>query len=392
MTTKTTKTILFASLIAAMIIPVAAISAQGPQPVPYNAQAEIEQIEQFGIPLFEAKRELNEIKRTLEDPEKVSGVSSEQIEAAQERVLELEATIQTNKNALEELEQDRIQRFKIQPDLEAELRENQQKALDSDFPIIGTSLSHSQKALVLLVDENALTKEKNKGYYQKEIRSEFTGIPLVIKFGTNIEESCTSATANCDPIVGGIQMEAKNHGVCSIGLPVTRSGVDGWITAAHCVNTGSGSANDVYQPTEDWFGWNKVGDTTVRVYAEECDCAFVDQSSSDDTEESVWRSSNNYLPITGYVDRAANGSTVVLFGAEDNSIHFGTVDDNTATFTINNIDFDGVRLTSDISEGGDSGGAYTDGGGDDFLGIHKGVTGGDSFFIPWENIEDELGL
>ena len=68
-----------------------------------------------------------------------------------------------------------------------------------------------------MIDETKLTESKDKAFYTNAVRSEFGDIPLIISFGSNYDESCTSADANCNPIVGGIQMEGKNHGPCSIG-------------------------------------------------------------------------------------------------------------------------------------------------------------------------------
>ena len=48
-----------------------------------------------------------------------------------------------------------------------------------------------------------------------------------------------SQTGDCNPLEGGAKIEAKNHNPCSATFQADKSGVEGFITAGHCVDTGS---------------------------------------------------------------------------------------------------------------------------------------------------------
>jgi hypothetical protein len=92
-----------------------------------------------------------------------------------------------------------------------------------------------------------------------------------------VKATCTSQTGTCDPPEGGVKVEAKNHNACSIGFQADDGGAEGFIMAGHCADAGSGTSDDVFQPYEDWFGWNKIGNVNDNVYVDETtfDGAFV---------------------------------------------------------------------------------------------------------------------
>lgn len=379
MTTKT-KILIAAVIISAIIIPASAMALEEKE---YDAQAEIAKITPHVKELFDAKIELQKVQQQ-------EAVSASEIAAKEARIAELQETIDRKTAFLKAFEEENIKRFTLEPALKEKLEAARAhaKTLD-DLPINKISVSHSQKVLVIGVDESRLTTEKDEQYYKTLLQKEFSGVPMKVVFSTNVDESCTTQTSNCDPIVGGIEMEAKNHSPCTIGLPLFRSGVEGYITAAHCVDTGSGTANDVFQPTET--GGTKVGDTTVRVYAAGCDCAFIAHSGSEDPQTKIWYSSNTYVAITGYTDLVTNGALVLMTG-KTSGPESGIVDDNDSIMTVDGINFDVVDLTTYISAGGDSGAPYTSLAANNFYGIHKGNNGGVSAFIPWINIRTSLGL
>jgi hypothetical protein len=177
-----------------------------------------------------------------------------------------------------------------------------------------------------------------------------------------------------------------------MGLPIYRNSVEGYITAAHCVGyTGEtiGSYEDVYQPD----GGSKIGETVDKVYSDNCDCAFIEHTSGEDTETKVWYSEDYGVSITSYTDRVSNGEYVLMTG-KTSGTELGQVDDNHSIVSVYPYNFDVVELTTDISDEGDSGAPYTNLGKNNFYGIHKGFnpSTGNSIFFAWEDIEYELGF
>ncbi len=392
--TKTIKTILFTAIFSAMIIPVSiiqisAISDQGNN----TAVAEIEEIRKVVEPYLKAKSDLSNTQNELEVL-LVNG-TSQQIAEKELRIQQLKMDIATYESTLSDMERQSIERHKIEPELEQRLRIAQQSVNDSELPVTGTSVSGIHKALVIYIDSTQLTADKNRTYYTELIQNRYSDIPVIVRFGESKLESCTVPTSNCDPLIGGIQMEAKNHSYCTIGLAIPRGGIDGFITAGHCVDDTSGSGDDVYQPTEDLFGSNKVGDVSVDLYQAQCDCAWIDQSSADGNQKSVWSNTNTWTAITSFTNRPSSGTNVMLHGATS-TLAYAVVDDPYATATIDGITFDVVDTTTDVSSGGDSGGAWTNYSSNNFMGTHQGaVDGSRSFFIPWENVKSStngLGL
>ena len=81
-----------------------------------------------------------------------------------------------------------------------------------------------------------------------------------------------------------------------------------------------------------------------------------------------------------------------MIHGKTSTLDYGVVDDPNATFWINNINFDTVSTTTVVMQIGDSGGAVTDMNEDDFHGINKGIDNFSAYYIPWENVEAQLGL
>lgn len=108
-------------------------------------------------------------------------------------------------------------------------------------------------------------------------------IDITLKqIGKTVITACGSQTGDCSPVEGGIQIESEQNAKCSVGFQAKdSSNNEGFVTAGHCGGTGS-TVNEQYQPTKDFFGFNKVGDVTVAGLVDEttCDCLFVDADES----------------------------------------------------------------------------------------------------------------
>ncbi|HSA76490.1 MAG TPA: hypothetical protein VLE02_02990 [Nitrosarchaeum sp.] len=186
--------------------------------------------------------------------------------------------------------------------------------------------------------------------------------------------SACSQDGDCNPLEGGAKIEAKNHNPCSATFQADKSG-EGFITAGHCVDTGSGSANDVFQPTEDIFGFNKIGDVTASAYDSDtrCDCAFVDatESISDKIYNNISASAvgtvveDDFLTVQGYRTGTLVGTVeVVPFSTTING-HFHR-DHFTTTHDLNpdGGDSGGVLYESGAANPNIMGGVVADGAGD----------------------------
>ncbi len=390
MISKTTKSVLFVAILSAIIIPASVLALDQK---PLTPEAEVAMIQTHVDELYDATTKLADKTQEL-DALNSSGTSTiKEINATEKDISDLEKTIDNKTVILVGIQDDLYDRYTIEPVLNAKLEQAKERAKvlrdEMDIPFNGIGISHSQKALNLRIDEKSLTVEKDEAYYRTLLKKEFAGIPMIISFTTIEPEGCALQQANCDPIVGGVQMEAKNHDPCTISLPVTRSGVEGYITASHCVNTGSGTANDVFQHTES--AGTKVGDTTVRIFTDDCDCAFIDHSGGEDTETKIWYSSNYFITVTGYTDRVSNGALVMVTGQNSGS-KVAIVDDNTDTASYSGLNVDTISTTTHVTQGGDSGAPWSSLAKSNYYGLHVAGDSGASYFVPWENVEAELGL
>lgn len=357
------------------------------------AQKEIKELGKVMDPYLAAKQQLSEYQNQLNDA--ISKSAGEGVSDIKSQIQKLKDSIKRHEAQLSIMEQKSIEKYKIEPELEVKLRNAQQEVLDSDLPISSVSVSGLHKALVVTINETYLTVEKDKAYYEQLIQDKYSDLPVLVRFGIIQLDGCATPQSNCDPLLGGIQMQAKNNGKCTIGLPIDRNGTDGFITAAHCVDDLPGSGDDIFQPTEDWLGWNKIGDVSVALLNVNCDCAWIDQSSSDTNISAVWSNIHTWTNIVAYVDRPVQGTYVILHGATSN-LSYGIVDDPYRdSCTVIDGDYmciDAVSTTTDISQSGDSGGTYTDYTQSTFMGMHYSSGLGASYFGPWERIEAGLDL
>jgi len=207
--------------------------------------------------------------------------------------------------------------------------------------------------------------------------------------GKTIPASCSSQTGDCTPVEGGVQIESEQNAKCSVGFQAEDSSSnEGFVTAGHCGGTGS-SYDEQYQPTKDFFGFNKVGDVTVDGLVDEttCDCLFVDADESisnkifsniaaDQVGSIVY---NDFMTTKGW-----------------NSTSFtGQIDDVSVDITYTgNIDVRDQFRVDETARKGDSGGPTYESGAQfpDLMGIVVAKDIGDtvSYHSKAANMDDEL--
>ena len=79
------------------------------------------------------------------------------------------------------------------------------------MPVSSTSVSGLEKVLIINLDESRFEEGKDRAYYVALFEERFSDIPVKIRFNVAVAESCNGVGSNCDPLVGGIKIEAKNH-------------------------------------------------------------------------------------------------------------------------------------------------------------------------------------
>lgn len=303
-----------------------------------------------------------------------------------DRISALDSAIKKLTPILEKYQQQTFAEYYIEParkqyleEIEADLRSNVYNALIGKVDYIGVNLNEKDKVIeIVLSDPNEVKT------IEKILESQPTDVEYTITIAEYRDLACANQTDDCDPIVGGIEVE----GFCSLGLPV-RTGF--WpfysyhfVTAGHCIADNA----DLNQPNN--LAAEKIADSTDSRYESTCDCALSDKTTSTTSYSKVWRSSNNYLPITSEAtSRPSSGTNVVVFGVSSGFVQ-SVVKNPNHTFYYNGVNWDLVQIEYALT-GGDSGAPVTDAAGSKILGIVKGGDGLDSDFSPWDQVEVKFG-
>ena len=375
MTTKNFKISLFAVLTVAIMIA---------SPIAINAQSQTEPITRF-IDEDEFKSTVGEIHVMRAEQSRLNDqMEIEEIDNSA-RISELDLEIEKLMPILEKHQKQNYAKHYIEPtrkqyleSVESDLRSDVYDALIGKVNYFGVNLNTENKIIEIILDDESQVKT---------IESLLKNQPTDIEYTMSVEQyqdaACANTTDDCDPIVGGIEIE----GDCSIGLPV-RTG--SWpfysyhfVTAGHCISDNA----DMNQPNASS---GKIADSTDSRYESTCDCAISDKTAWETSNSKVWRSSNNYLTITSEsTSRSASGTDVAIF-AKVTGFAQGEVDNPNNTFTFNGVDWDLVKIDYEIS-GGDSGGAVTNAAGSQIFGILKGFGTGYSDYSPWDQVEAKFG-
>ncbi len=160
MTTKTTKTVLFAALLSAIIIP-ASVMALDQKPL--TPEAEISMIQAHVDELYSATTQLADKQTELDNLNKSETASVQEINTTKEQIAELEKIIDNKTTILVGIQEDLYERHTIEPALKAQLDESEERAkilrTELDIPFVAIGTSSAEKALNLRIDVNALLKK-----------------------------------------------------------------------------------------------------------------------------------------------------------------------------------------------------------------------------------------
>ena len=297
MTKNNIKTILFASLIVAMILPFSAMDFADAAPnenanektkmidKPEMSTLQKEHIVKITQYVKEQQALLNEggeLKgKYQKDSKSVTAEELGTLQAITDRLAEIRAEVGV-------INVESVALHAINPE-ELNTLVNAQKQLQaSNIPVGSNGVDNMAGALVIQFPTQA---EADKNAQALE---ELLDVPFYTEIGIEENYACTTRESDCDPLQGGIQIaiETSTPGVsgdCSYSIPAVRNVLwwteTGFVTAGHCFESSSGW--DVTQP---FGGSGKIGDLTKRVYVHngECDCAFVKKSGSESTLFGYW--------------------------------------------------------------------------------------------------------
>lgn len=397
MTTKNIKTAIFGALIVALILPFSGMGTATAQSVSED-QIDLSKVKtELKAPRMLTEGDISVLapKYMALEQTRNSLVDSSQKLTAADKVL-LTNTEEQMTSILERVVEHK-QASRIALEMPAIDKKRMELAVEeiiqSDIPFSHVGVNpHTKTVMVGIVGDNSLAS------YETQINAITSiDVPLTIYKGEYAkDETCTSQTGVvCDPVVAGIQIEWAN-GLCTLSLEVKEGWWSwanvGWLTAGHCYPVG---ANGVDQPS----GNNDIADVTNRdfVHNGDCDCEFMDKTTTRTSGSQMWLSSNTYKSVTSKGDPAVNDWVLTSLSSTGGT-DWGQVWLTEQSITNQDgITTTGMTLVTGVtSQGGDSGAPYMQLFGNQYHGIHKtsGTSGGTAYtaFTPWSNINPSLGV
>ena len=279
MTTTTTKTVLLAVMLSAMMVPLAimnsaeAVTAAGQTVIktdPRNSD----------IPLF---NERDALLKTYDSLEKESD------RADTKRQLDV-MTAQIQSWYDERFDQEKYDAFveakrTMQRDLEALKEGKGDLEAYEMLPWVSRNYDYANNALEVRIDSKYFTEE-NIPKYIKTIRS-IVGDEIDLTVGPGegrTLEACSSrSSGECEPIKGGVRFEVDNTKIGTVGFKATYNGKTGFVTAGHTFINNAGyvlGGTTINQsPSSSSDIGNKAALNISKGAHTWCDCAFVEETS-----------------------------------------------------------------------------------------------------------------
>ncbi len=381
----TTKTILFASLIAAMILPFSVMEISAAPTENASDKAKQNEDKQLVKKLVLEKAKLEMAKKsTKSNSEKNS----------------LDMKIKNHNEQLKKIQDEALESIKhITPADRKKSADVLERLYESNIPLTFTAQAFDN-GLVIVADDSKMNKKAIENAVKRIVNGEAY---YELSFGTPTYKAhaCVNKTDDCDPIIGGVKITGEKtigSGTmgCSLGTQVKKGSETGFITAGHCFENGA----DVKQPNSSD---PKIGEVTQNEYTHQqttyCDCEYIKKTTSTTSTNEVWISSgttitpssagnasyNNYVIISGFKSYDSGQVKFTNIGSTD---QYGTL--------VRNMMF-AEGLTS---LGGDSGGSIINIYGSQFQGTnignvsfsYNGVNYDGAFFMPWNTISSKLGV
>lgn len=339
---KSTKTILFASLLVAMILPFSGMDFAEAEKADNKGQDKIKnQGSANSIPLDKSEKDLKKWFVDQTDPIK------KQL-AKDKKTILVDALIEEEKLV-------------------------GKAARINSIPIIGVGYDYVDNSLEISIDSSKFN-EKNIAKYIKKIRS-IVGdeIDITISPAELAETTaCGSRTDVCTPLKGGVQYGPSG---CSTGFAATYQGDSGFLTAGHCDDGDAG--DDAKQPR---YG-SVIGTIEKETFWSNtrCDCGFISVTGSMD--DGIFDLSDPNTTGSPF-----NGMSVTMSGvASDVKSGSVTDDDYDVYYSADGVWFREAVKTNYGSSDGDSGAPVVSG--SSLVGIHSGKSGSSiSYFTNVNNV------
>ena len=341
MTTKNAKTILFASLIAAMILPFSGTQfavGQDTEDRDFLAEWKVLQA-QVDVLVQKQVAAKNSMDSSSNTDEIMQIIQNMDVTASE---------IETLNQKIDALEQESINSLKMAPQLEKALFTVEKeiiKTYKGETPVWGAYVDFKLQKVVVFID-NTL-----------EGADEITEI-LVNQFGSDVveidnnipaETACSSQTSTCRPLIGGIALaryDDSSNLAGTLGYKARdSSGNTGFVTAEHVVDYYSTGNIWMKQPVNGGL----VGYATIMGEGtSNLDFAFVRTTTS--INDDIFQSSNKVMDVTGYATtHSQHYPGTFLYGKGVTSGEYSG--------TVNGYSSDGwYRLGGSNPQGGDSGG------------------------------------
>lgn len=414
MITKKQKTVLFASLIATIILPLAGMDYVSGQESTIKQSLRIDEpqdspakiaIQQRADALFAEEAAIYAEGAPIKAKYDAEGMEA----LTQQEIKDLEritAEFIDVKKRIDQLNADSRALITLSQAEKDALHHAVIQIRESDIPFTGVFSDWNGEAVGVSFENQKLADE-----YAPIIET-----MIEVPFYTQIREplildACSSLTSDCDPLLGGVEIttdfNSTHNSPCSYSTAADRDvfwWTDyGFLTAAHCFED-SASGNDVQQPNA---ASGKIGDLNIWKWDTsnaDCDCAFVLKSGSEMHWKAAYEGPNDSLTFGGFADPSVNDFVTIV---GQNGIHTNLqVDALDWSGNANSLDsppithsmVDMIDMDNWGTSTGDSGGVVHATGTDpNYHGIiqgHAGSSGstGHTIASAWSNIDAHFGL
>lgn len=356
MTTKTVKTILFASLIAAMILPFSTMDFADAMTDKNPKDKTLERLQEKQV----REEVLRKLTALADEEEVIKNKNTSKISESEK---------QNNNSRMSEIksEMDKIDRDNHKRDIpEAQMEKliNQQDSFEEKLVnskviefITSVGIDITSKEIQVGINKNTVNSDN--------IDSVVTQLEQIMPRNANWHvvysesaEFLACTQDECTPLIGGNYITVDTSGKdCSFGFQAKKGSTWGWITSGHCAD---GKVNkSVKDDSNDNVGTVKAENF---YWGTSCDCAWIEASSSLTNNEIYDVPSTHTVTKTTQASQQQNDS-IYKTGAEGGR-DFGTVSatnvsvlDSLEGYYVKNL----VRSNTNMDHG-DSGGPVVESG------------------------------
>ena len=417
MTTKTTKTVLFAALILSFAVPFASfnlVEAQTATDDQARTEIKKQQIAQNTADYKDLRIQTDSLENSLAMVKiDIAGSGSVDIQSLNQQRDSLKSQIDSNYEDLDRIEKISQSLHKIPLEKERLLESTVKTIVDKyeihtddnpDGLLEDVFIDAENEVIYVLKNvEDEIRKNTTMQNAISSMESEIHSLATddrvkIIVTEIKEESSCNYDSERddyCQPAAGGVKIQGENFVTGYIGtvetstlsFPATRNSVSGFVMIGHGTLSQDGG-EDIHQPTKSG-STNKIGDLVVGFDNSDCDCSFIDLSPGRTVDAEVVSNTIFNWDIDQYISASSQSvGTYIYMSGLESGVELGQIKSKPS---------DTNRIYADYtSDEGDSGAPVGKvlSGEIDIYGIHEGTVVGSSWkqYVPYDVIEDELGL